>query len=337
MGNVTSAIRKYIDEEIRLSQKDISETVRSREWFLNRIANVIEGRENEPVLYSSDPFVHFGSYFKGTKVKDVDEYDVLVVIDSNTGCFHKSGVTIGSGLGSANPNFKYQGRKYYKSDGSGISPTKMLNWMKGVVEEVTDAFGGEAPIRDGQAITATIKSHNLKIDIIPAGVFESTSDDSVFYNIPKGDINNGWILTSPRKDIDLLNSVAESKDNFRNVIRIAKRIKDQDAYNFLIPSFAIETAIVYYGLLCGNYESFDWQNDLYLDVRGALLHLARNFRHGTILDPFDMESNLISGVENLTWYADRIDGIVEELDYCATSVTDQEKVYERVRRTFENE
>ncbi|MHC4986998.1 MAG: hypothetical protein ACYTFX_00680 [Planctomycetota bacterium] len=54
-----------------------------------------------PKLLASDPFIYFGSYFKGTKVADVDEFDVLVVIDSQGGQYSQGGKVIGHGLGSA--------------------------------------------------------------------------------------------------------------------------------------------------------------------------------------------------------------------------------------------
>ncbi len=328
MGDVSKGIGRYLRENIALSRGDISETKKSREWFLNRVANVIVAREGQPVLYAPERFVYFGSYFKGTKVKNVDEYDVLVVIDSNSGVFSQSGVAVGTGQGSASPNHKYD-QRYFKSDGSGVSPAKMLNWLRGVVKEVTDAFGGEAPERQGQAVTATIKSQNLTIDLVPAGVFEHQQHSTRFYNIPRGDKSNGWIATSPRADVELLGNVAKDKNDFRNVIRIAKRIRD--THNLLLSSFAIESAIVQYG------SASPWNNDLYRDGRGALLYLGALLKQGTVPDPYDSSNNLISGVENLGWYAERIERIVGVLDTCNAQVRDQAIVDARVKKVFENE
>ena len=103
MGDVSKAIQKYLDEYIRLNLSDISQSAKSREWLLQRILNKINQRASDglkqPVLYSARPFVYFGSYFKKTKVQVVDEYDVLVVIDSNGGMFSQSGSKIGDGQG----------------------------------------------------------------------------------------------------------------------------------------------------------------------------------------------------------------------------------------------
>ncbi|MDA1641853.1 hypothetical protein [Bacillus cereus group sp. TH177-1LC] len=325
MADITKSINRFITEEIKLLKEDISSAVTSREWFLNRIKNAIQNRENEPDLHS-DNFVKFGSYFKGTKVTNVDEFDVLVVIDSRSGEYKVDGNVIGKGLGNANPNHKYD-KKYRKSDDSGVSPSKLLNWLKGIVEEVVKSFNGQAPERDGQAITAIIKSKNLKIDLVPAGIFEE-DDGTVFYIIPKGDKGNGWIRTQPKDDMKKLEDVAKEKAGFRNVIRLMKFIRS--AYNFKISSFAIESAVVNYG------KTELWKNDLYTDLKGCLGYLAQNFRDGEIKSTIDENANLISGVVSLDYYATRIDKIVTALGDLE-SEQDQKVANEEVSKIFKNE
>lgn len=329
-ADLHQAIQKYITDEIRLARSDISASAKSREWFLTRIANVIAARTSEPVLLPADPFLRFGSYFKRTQVRDVDEFDILVKIDSNTGMFSRGGKQVGTGQGSASPNHKYD-KKYFKSDDSGISPAKMLNWLKSVVKEVTDAFDGEAPERNGQAITAIIKSQNLKIDLVPGGVFKKDSDGTVFYNIPKGDKDGGWITTSPELDIKRVDDAAKGRIDFRNVIRILKRIRD--TYNFAnVSSFAVETVVI--NFIVAN----TWSNvDISTNLIGVLSALSSVFRQGQLDDPFESGSNLLDGVDSLSWYADRIDKIIAELQSVSTYIEDQDACYARIRKALENE
>lgn len=204
----------------------------------------------------------------------------------------------------------------------------MLNWLKDVVESATGKYGVEAPVRNGQAITVTIKSKNLKLDLVPAGVFQHNVSREIFYNIPRGDRENGWILTAPHRDKERLEEVAHGKENFRNVIRLCKRVRD--TYNFGVSSFAIESAIVGYA------ETNYWYNDLYLDFRGALKCLIGTFRGGIILDPFDNQSNLIAGVEGSGWYAERLEKIVEGMDACV-GLTGQDEVKERIYGLLEKQ
>jgi hypothetical protein len=328
MADLAKLLKKFVQENIALSQKDISESAKSREWFLAKIKSKVEEKTNEPSLYQETPFVYFGSYFKGTKVSDVDEYDVLVVIDSNSGQFTQSNVKTGEGLGSANPNHKY-GAKYKKSDGSGVSPAKMLNWLKGIVEEVVDSFGGSAPERSGQAVVATIASKNIKIDLVPAGIFKHAQRaGTLFHNIPKGDKNNGWIVTSPKQDMELLSALAKDRSDFRNVIRILKYIKQK--YNFLVPSFAIECSVI--ELVHHN----SWSNVISKDLILTMQYFANALREGKIVDSLDPNNNLLSNVENLSWYAERIEGIIEVLNNQVNEY-DEDKAYQRIFKAFSNE
>ena len=128
MGDVSQALNGYIGEVIKLPQRDISSAVRSREWFIDLVKQEINGRTREPALYSERNTLYFGSYFKGSKVAAVDEFDVLVILDSNNSVYRHNGNSVGSGLGRADPNHMLD-EKYKKSDGSGVSPTTLLNWL----------------------------------------------------------------------------------------------------------------------------------------------------------------------------------------------------------------
>ncbi len=318
-------IRKFINQEITLSQKDISQSAKSREWFLNKVKNKIDSRVREPTLYSK-PFIYFGSYFKGTKVKDVDEYDVLVIIDSNYGRFTQKGLVTGEGLGRVDPNHKYD-QKYIKSDGSGVSPSKLLNWLKGIVEEVVSEFGGTAPVRNGQAIIARIESRNIDIDLVPAGIFQHTQKaDTTFYNIPRGDKDNGWIVTNPTQDIQLINDFAVGRDNFRNIIRLVKYIRN--SYNIKISSFAIECCIV-------NYASEGlWVNNAYVDLIGVLILLMHCLKTRKLLDTFDETNNLFETIDSAEWYAQRIENIIDGIE--AILSKDDAEAYEKLVKIFGN-
>jgi hypothetical protein len=303
MGDVSAAVRHYIENVIRLSQADISASAKSREWFLDRVFSVIRNRAEDgvigPVLYAPKK-VGFGSYFKGTKVQVVDEYDILLVVDANGGVYKENGSIIAHGEGTADPNPLFNGN-YNKDDGSGVSPAKLLNWLKSVVEEVVDSLGA---------------------------ILTRVSDGMRFYAIPRGDAGGGWIATAPEDDKSHLAEVAEGKQDFRNVVRILKRVKDQ--YNFKVSSFAIETDVVNYA------ASTWWTRNLTLEVKTALKHLAESFQSGIISDPFDPQTNMVAGVDSLAWYAERIGGIIQILDECAQE-DDQERVVGLVHGAFEND
>lgn len=177
-------------------------------------------------------------------------------------------------------------------------------------------------------ITATIKSKDLKLDLVQAVVFQHNSNNETFYAIPKGGQGNGWIATGPHRDMERLKEVAQDKENFRNVIWLCKRVRD--TYNFGVSSFAIEAAVVGYA------ERNYWYGDLYPDFRAVLKVLIKAFREGVIPDPFDNQNNLIAGVASLDWYADRLEKIIEGMDACADWER-QDEVRERVYEILEHQ
>lgn len=320
MADLERLLQRFIDNEVRLSQDDISASARSRDWLLNGIRSKIEARQNKPVLYSDQNFLFFGSYFKGTKVQTLDEYDILVILDSCSGELRRGNNKIGDGIGYAYPNYRYT--TLLREDGTGVSPSKSLNWLKGIVEEFIQPYGMQAPIRNGQAITVYTASTNTTFDLVPAGIFRSPTTGEIFYNIPRGDRNNGWIFTNPIRDIELINAHSQRRTNYKNVIRLIKFLKSK--YNFLVSSFAIECNSVSYS------STYTWYNTLARDFLSVLGYLQASLQAGRITDTFDNASNTIEGVESLAWYAERVGNIIisiNNLQYELNEAVAYQKLY----------
>jgi hypothetical protein len=284
MADASVSIKNYVDDVIRLSAKDIQQCATSREWFLKRIKNEIDAKKNSPILLAEEPFVNYGSYFKGTKVTDVDEYDILVVIDSCSGQYSQGEKVIGNGLGSASPNYKYQ-ELLYKSNTNSVSSKKLVWWLQGIVQDVVDSFEGEEVKEDGVAVTAGIQSKGLKMDLVPCGVFESVTNKKKFYNI--GDGNDSWTLTSPQDDIERIDDIGSNKEDFKNIVRICKRIRDQ--YGLNLKSFAIEIAVADFAEKITN-QSWE-QSNFAMRTFYCMGALAEAVESGQILD--DWNKNLL--------------------------------------------
>lgn len=320
MADLNRIINRFIADEISLSISDITRSAASRQWLTEGIANKISLRVNQPRLYSEKPFVNFGSYFKGTKAGFIDEYDILVVLDTNNGIYHNNGIITGHGLGRVDPNPIFSGN-YDIEGNSVVSPTKLLNWLKGVIEEFIKPFGMESPVKDGQAITVYSKNSNTYFDFVPACILKNVASEETFFVIPRGNNKIGWIMTNPQNDIKLMNDLSQDRTNFKNVIRLVKFIKDK--YNFKVPSFSVECNSVSYVQL--NY----WHNNIAQDFLNVLGHLQRNFKTGKILDTFDYEANVIEGVESLDWYSDRVANIIERISNLQNMFISENDAYQK--------
>lgn len=290
MGSLNIEINKFISNNLTLSQKDISNAVKSREWLINNIINKIAEKVDGPQLYNenSSKYIQFGSYFKGTKVSNVDEFDIMLIIDTNNGQFLKGGVKEGDGIGSVSPNPLYSS-KYYKEGTVNVSSRKLLNWLKNIIDEVLDPYGCEPSERDGQAITAYIKSKDLHIDFVPGCIFQrtgTTDSDGVFYIIPKGDINCGWIETNPRIDKNIISDISSKYEQFKNTIRLFKYLF-KNSYGVKISSYAVESALVSYENKSLFFDDFDY------DFIQVLLHIISLVEEENIPDMRDNDINLL--------------------------------------------
>jgi hypothetical protein len=91
-----------------------------------------------------------------------------------------------------------------------------------------------------QAVTAHIKSKDVYIDFVPGSIFRKVGSNEIFYTIPKGDADGGWIITNPRIDKEIVNETGSRYEQFKNSIRLFKYIF-KVSYNVKISSYAVES------------------------------------------------------------------------------------------------
>lgn len=308
--SINTEFNKFISNNLTLDQKDISSAVSSREWLIDKVINKIAEKTDCPQLYSENgsKCIQFGSYFKGTKVSNVDEFDIMLIVDSKGGKYTSDGVKIGDGIGTVSPNPKYN-KKYYKENEDMVSSRKLLNWLKDIVDEVLEPYGCEPSERDGQAVTAYIKSKDLHIDFVPGCIFQRVNtdgSDGVFYIIPKGDINCGWIETNPRIDKNIIKDKASVNNQLKNTIRLFKYLF-KDSYNVSIGSYAVESSVVDY-----EDKNYFW-NDFKYDFGGVLNHIIGLVEDGNIPDMRDSSINLL-GVVNKDTLLKKLNNIKDKFN-----------------------
>ena len=281
---------KFKNDYLAVSKKDQVNAAKSRDYFLTELKGKVKAKKDGPQLYS-EAFINFGSRYDGTQYGELDEMDMLVVIDSKGGNFSSNGNVIGEGQGKESPNHKYD-KNFMKGDGSGISGSKLVNWLKDIATEIIDeGYSASAePKKDGQAITVKVESLGLSFDLVVAGVFEHKLGRGTFYNISNGAKCDGWILTNPKVDKEKMLEHGATYDNFADVIRVLKFIRDH--YKLDLSSHMLKCVTVDY------VEKFNyWRNDFGADLKSVLGHLKSSLQNKHI--PNLMESYLNGEKENL--------------------------------------
>lgn len=121
-------------------------------------------------------------------------------------------------------------------------------------------------IKDGQAVTVKNEKEEYAVDFVPGGIFKDINTDEIFYIIPKGDADLGWIITNPNVDKEIIKDKASNNSQFKNTIRLFKYLF-KESYNVTISSYAVESAVV-------DYEKNNYFcNDYSYDFKGVLKHI----------------------------------------------------------------
>ena len=124
---------------------------------------------------------------------------------------------------------------------------------------------------------------------MPGGIFKKVNSEDIFYAIPKGDAAGGWIMTNPRVDKEIVNTIGSKYWQFKNSIRLFKYIFQQ-SYKVKIGSYAVESAHIDFEK---NYYFYD---DFKRDFLNILDHIITLVSNKKIPDMRDESINLIEGI-----------------------------------------
>lgn len=159
------------------------------------------------------PFIPFGSFARKTKIRPLDDIDILMLLDGTGTSARQSS----NALGISNP-YDYW-LKIDKTDaplarypdGVGyVNSTKVLNSIKSSLASVPN-YGKADITKNGSAVVLNLTSYPWAFDIVPAvEVVDAWTRQTSYYLIPNG--SGDWIRTNPAKDQDYITRVNKQHD-----------------------------------------------------------------------------------------------------------------------------
>lgn len=284
---VNAAFEEFMKNIVNLDPSIVSAARVSRDNLLNNIA---EFGEQDGFFDLCDEFnVHFGSFARKTKCRELDDIDLMIGIAANGATYNQydpwDNVRItASTINSAQKNC-------IRDDGT-LNSTKVTNRFKDKLESVREYSRSEVR-RNGEAVVLNLKSKDWSFDIVPCFHTVTESDGRAYYLIPNGQGN--WKKTDPQKDKEHVTSTNQSKDGrLLELVRLCKKWnKVKNAKT--IPSYMLETMIV-------NYADSVGKLNQRIDFRfmGALKYIANH-----IMSPvYDMKG--IQGNINHLSFSDQL-------------------------------
>lgn len=282
--SVNAAFKTLMKDFVNLDQEDSIAGKGSRDWLVDKqIINFPVNDNNFPLLYS-EPKMWFGSFSRKTKIRALDDIDMMIIMHAEQSIYTQIGETfyITPGEGSRFIN-------YTDESGNYINSRRLINKLVSSLSAVWQYSSAESK-RQGEAATLKLKSYTWNFDIVPAFMAAPDASGNTFYLIPDG--KGHWKKTDPRIDKERTTRLNQKHGGkMLSVIRLVKYWKRKRGVP-AIGSYLLET------ILLNRYDSLyqggihEWTDE---EFPLALRELA-----GAILNPVYDQKNIQGDINGLT-------------------------------------
>ena len=213
---VNSAFFEFMKDSVNLDSDVVSAARTSRD---NLLDNIAEFNEHEDFFtLCSEYNVHFGSFARKTKCRELDDVDLMIGLSAN-GATYCSGDRWDNIRIYANTNDPVQ--KACTNDDGTLNSTKVANKFKKKLENVREYSRSDIR-RNGEAVVLNLKSKVWSFDIVPCFYTTAESNGRNYYLIPNG--TGSWKKTDPHKDREHITSTNQSKEGrLLELIRLVKK------------------------------------------------------------------------------------------------------------------
>lgn len=268
---VNNAFCEFMKDYVNLDPDVVAAARKSRD---NLLDNIEEFSGNSFFQLYNGFNVHFGSFARKTKCRELDDIDLMIGISACGATYNSNdpwdNITI---TASTTDSTQIE---CTRDDGT-LNSVQVSNKFKKKLESVHEYSRSEIR-RNGEAVILNLLSKEWSFDIVPCFHTVTESDGRSYYLIPNGSGN--WKKTAPDKDKEhVTNSNQAQNGRLLELIRLCKKWnKVKNAKT--IPSYLLETIIV-------NYADSATELSQWIDLRfrDALKYIADN-----IMNPvFDMK------------------------------------------------
>ena len=260
---VNIAFDEFLKDIVNLDTSVVSDARKSRD---NLLSNIAEFSAKDGFFTLCDRFnVHFGSFARKTKCRELDDIDLMIGISANGATYNSDDpwdcVNISANTSDIAQN------ACVNDDGS-LNSTKVVNKFKKTLEGVREYTRSDIH-RNGEAVVLNLKSKEWSFDIVPCFHTVIEDDGRSYYLIPNG--KGKWKKTDPIKDKEHVTATNQDKDGrLLELVRLIKRW-NKTRNSGSIPSYLLETLIVYYA---DSVKELSQHIDF--RVRDALKYIADN-------------------------------------------------------------
>lgn len=315
---VDSAFNEFNRDSVNLNPDRTTKAISSRDWLWGQL-NTLDSKDDLdfPFKYQ-DKHIKFGSFARKTKIRELDDIDIMFCLTANGATYLKSGNVYYIHTPNAGDRLKNL------SDNDVLNSRKVVNKVKNSLSKIEQYKSAELHSR-GEAATLSVQSYEWVFDIVPCFY-----TDTNLYLIPDG--NGNWKATDPRIDQDLISSTNQSYNG--RVLQLIRTLKYWNRHNssHTIGSYLFEQLII--NFVNSKSELQQWID---FNIRDFFYYLKTDIYYD-VNDPKGIQGNLnnlsfeqkSSISEKSNWAYEK----AKEAISAETSGKNQEKAINKWREIF---
>jgi len=274
---VNNAFRIFMRDKVNLNANKTKNARKSRDNLINHIHDL--GSDEDFFNLYNDVDIAFGSFARKTKIRPLDDIDIMIGISGDGSTYYEFGNEIKIHVN----NDESPQKNYCHNDTNELNSTKVINKFIKELKTLSNYKKAELH-KSGAAATLQLKSYEWNFDIVPCFLTAKQSDGRNYYLIPDGKGN--WQKTDPRKDRDKVTALNKKHNGLMlETIRLVKYWNRRPTMP-LIPSYVLESLLLQY------FDDVDGVSN-YIDLRfrDALEYIKDNIWY-SINDPKEIQGDL---------------------------------------------
>lgn len=270
---VNSAFNEFNKDIVNLLKDRTDRARSSRNWLITQL-NGLDSKENLdfPLKYES-MHINFGSFERRTKIRELDDVDLMFCLTSNGATYTKYN-TNHYIINTHNAGERLRSL----SDSNILNSRRVVNKVKNSLSQISQYNSADLHSR-GEAATLSLTSYEWVFDIVPCFY-----TDTNLYLIPDG--NGDWKPTDPRIDQARVTSANQSKEG--RVLQLIRTLKFWNRRNstHTIGSYLFENIVINY---VNSKENLSQWIDY--DIRNFFQYLSSTILN-TVNDPKKLQGDL---------------------------------------------
>ncbi|RFM31936.1 nucleotidyltransferase [Chitinophaga silvisoli] len=276
---VQQSFDEFLVRSVRLDPDQNNNAKTSKDELLKQIQK-LPADGDFPELHNIIPFIQYGSYSRKTKIRPLDDIDLMVVLDAK-------GSTYDSSINPSDVHNQFDVATFrqFRDANGRINSTKVINTFIKNLSKIH--LYRKADFKKNQeAAVLELQSYEWVYDIVPCFITKPEPNGKTYFLIPDG--KGAWKKTDPRVDKDRVAKVKGTHNiSILDVIRLCKYWNVRPTMPTM-GSYLLENMVLDYFEFNG---AFSQLSSIKVGFLYALNHI-RNAVNNIVLDPKGLQGDL---------------------------------------------